>query len=76
MRRLGGKKTISATPRQLESMIRLAEAHARIRLSSTVDPDDIMEARRLMQVATQQAAVDPRTGTIDMDLITTGNPRF
>jgi len=27
---------------------------------------------RLVRVATKQAATDPRTGTIDMDLITTG----
>jgi hypothetical protein len=27
-----------------------------------------------VQVATQQAATDPRTGTIDMNLITAGRP--
>jgi DNA replicative helicase MCM subunit Mcm2 (Cdc46/Mcm family) len=37
MRRLGGhKKVITATPRQLESLIRLSEALARMRLSRTV----------------------------------------
>mmetsp|Transcript_16583 Transcript_16583/g.20484 ORF Transcript_16583/g.20484 Transcript_16583/m.20484 type:complete len:153 (-) Transcript_16583:1194-1652(-) len=68
----GGKKTITATPRQLESLIRLSEAHARIRLSKTVTESDVAEALRLMHVATQRAAVDPRTGTIDMDAIHTG----
>eukprot|EP00002_Diphylleia_rotans_P018917 TRINITY_DN3657_c0_g2_i2.p1 TRINITY_DN3657_c0_g2~~TRINITY_DN3657_c0_g2_i2.p1 ORF type:complete len:875 (-),score=175.55 TRINITY_DN3657_c0_g2_i2:279-2903(-) len=73
MRRMGGnKKTITATPRQLESLIRIAEAHARIRLSRTVDPVDVTEAIRLVRVALQQSAMDPRTGTIDMDLIATG----
>jgi DNA replication licensing factor MCM4 len=79
MRQLGalsagglGKKTISATPRQLESLIRLSEAHAKVRLSNEVDEADVVEALRLMAVATQKAAVDPRTGTIDMDAITTG----
>ena len=76
MRRLGGgvmgKKTISATPRQLESLIRLSEALARMRLGSTVETDDVEEALRLMKVAMQQAATDPRTGTIDMDKILTG----
>ncbi len=33
---------------------------------------DVAEALRLMNVATQKAAMDPRTGTIDMDMITTG----
>jgi DNA replication licensing factor MCM4 len=31
-----------------------------------------MEAARLVRVAIQQAAIDPRTGTIDMDVIATG----
>jgi len=66
------KKTISATPRQLESIIRLSEAMARLRFSTEVEVSDVEEALRLMKVATQQAATDPVTGLIDMDLITTG----
>ena len=31
LRRLGQHKRITATPRQLESLIRLSEAHARVR---------------------------------------------
>ena len=33
---------------------------------------DVAEALRLIKVALQQAALDPETGTIDMDLINTG----
>ena len=65
-------RVITATPRQLESLVRLSEAHARMRLSPWVEPSDVDEAVRLMKVATQSAATDPTTGTIDMDLITTG----
>jgi DNA replication licensing factor MCM4 len=73
MRSIGsGKNTISATPRQLESIIRLSEARARLRFSPTVEKDDVDEAIRLIKVATQQAATDPVTGVIDMDLIVTG----
>jgi DNA replication licensing factor MCM4 len=73
MRKQGNtKNTISATPRQLESLIRLSEARARLRFSPTVDKEDIDEAIRLIKVATQQAATDPTTGVIDMDLIATG----
>ncbi|EME32022.1 DNA replication licensing factor MCM4 [Galdieria sulphuraria] len=68
----GGIKTITATPRQLESLIRLSEAHAKMRLSDVVESQDVDEALRLVQVAMQQSAIDPITGTIDMDLITTG----
>jgi DNA replication licensing factor MCM4 len=68
----GGKRVITATPRQLESLIRLSEALARIRLSPVVHPADVGEALRLVKVAMQQAAMDPRTGQIDMDKILTG----
>ncbi|CAI9103741.1 OLC1v1002279C1 [Oldenlandia corymbosa var. corymbosa] len=77
MRRRGNfpgssKKVITATPRQLESLIRLSEALARIRFSEWVEKQDVTEAFRLLQVALQQSATDHATGTIDMDLITTG----
>ncbi|KAK6121483.1 hypothetical protein DH2020_044774 [Rehmannia glutinosa] len=63
---------ITATPRQLESLIRLSEALARIRFSELVEKRDVAEAFRLLEVAMQQSATDHSTGTIDMDLITTG----
>lgn len=68
----GGNKTITATTRQLESLIRISQALAKMRLSRAINTDDVIEAIRLMRVATQTAATDPRTGTIDIDMITTG----
>ncbi|KAJ3331316.1 hypothetical protein HDU76_003498 [Blyttiomyces sp. JEL0837] len=65
-------KVITATTRQLESMIRLSEAHARMRLSETVEVHDVEEAYRLITAALQQAATDPTTGRLDMDLLQTG----
>jgi len=73
MRAMGmSRKTVSATPRQLESLIRLAEGSARVRLAEWVDEHDVQEAVRLMQVSMQQASIDPKTGQIDMDVIQTG----
>jgi len=69
----GGRKVVTATPRQLESLVRISEALARIRLSKTVEKQDSTEALRLMRVAMQSAAIDPRTGLIDMDKILTGH---
>lgn len=47
MRKVGsGRGQVSAYPRQLESLIRLAEAHAKMRLSNVVDVNDVQEARR------------------------------
>jgi DNA replication licensing factor MCM4 len=68
----GGPVTVSATTRQLESLIRLSEAHARMRLSTSVEPEDVHSAIDLIQAALLTYALDPRTGKIDMDLIATG----
>jgi len=43
-----------------------------MKFSDLVTAEDAKEAVRLMAVATQQAATDPRTGRIDMDMIATG----
>ena len=68
----GRSNVVTATTRQLESLIRLAEALARMRFSADVTREHVAEASRLIAVATQTAATDPVTGLIDMDLITTG----
>lgn len=66
------EKRITATTRQLESMIRLSEAHARMRLSPQVQLRDVQEAYRLMRDAIRTSALDPTTGKIDMGLLNTG----
>ncbi|CAF1604569.1 unnamed protein product [Rotaria sp. Silwood1] len=45
------KKQILVYPRQLESLIRLAEAHAKVRLSDKVEEFDVKEAKRLYRKA-------------------------
>lgn len=77
MRKVGedprsSERRITATTRQLESMIRLSEAHARMRFSDTVDLEDVKEAGRLIREAIRESATDPITGQIDLDLINTG----
>ncbi|RSH87103.1 hypothetical protein EHS25_003592 [Saitozyma podzolica] len=66
------EKRITATTRQLESMIRLSEAHARMRFSDAVELEDVQEAGRLIRAALRESATDPLTGQIDLDLINTG----
>ena len=70
---VAGRKTITATPRQLESLIRISEALARMRHSHEVTEQDVDEALRLHKVATMAAATDPRTGAIDLDSINVGS---
>lgn len=65
-------RRITATTRQLESMIRLSEAHAKMRLSHTVEESDVLEAVRLIKSAIKDSATDKRTGLIDMGLLTEG----
>lgn len=73
MRKVGaGRGQISAYPRQLESLIRLAEAHAKVRLSQRVEIVDVEEAWRLHREALKQSATDPLSGKIDVGILTTG----
>ncbi|XP_063075781.1 DNA replication licensing factor MCM4 [Engraulis encrasicolus] len=73
MRKIGsGRGMVSAYPRQLESLIRLAEAHAKVRFSEKVENIDVEEAKRLHREALKQSATDPRTGFVDISILTTG----
>lgn len=73
MRKIGaGRGQISAYPRQLESLIRLAEANAKVRLSNVVGIQDVEEAWRLHREALKQSATDPLSGKIDVGILTTG----
>lgn len=77
MRKMGDdsrsdEKRITATTRQLESMIRLAEAHAKMKLKNVVELEDVQEAVRLIRSAIKDYATDPKTGKIDMNLVQTG----
>ncbi|XP_046842980.1 DNA replication licensing factor mcm4-like [Xenia sp. Carnegie-2017] len=73
MRKVGSSHgAVSAYPRQLESLIRLAEAHAKMRFSTIVENVDVQEARRLHREALKQSATDPKTGLIDVNILATG----
>ncbi|XP_060861436.1 DNA replication licensing factor MCM4 [Metopolophium dirhodum] len=73
MRTIGsGRGQVSAYPRQLESLIRLSEAHAKMRYSNVVEMTDVDEAWRLYREALKQSATDPLSGKIDVGILTTG----
>ena len=67
----GAHKRITATARQLDSLVRLSEALARMHLRNVVTEADVAEAVRLMKSALMDSATD-KYGRIDMDLITGG----
>ncbi len=62
----------SATARQLEGLVRLAEASARVRLSDEVGVEDAERAIRLVKSSLEDVVKDPETGRIDIDIITSG----
>jgi replicative DNA helicase Mcm len=69
-----GRQTGSytATARQLEGLVRLAEASARVRLSDEVAVEDAERAIRLVRTSLEDVVKDPETGRIDIDIITSG----
>ncbi len=68
----GEVKVIPISPRQLEALVRLAEANARVRLSNRVTKKDAKRAIDLLHYCLTQVGIDPETGRIDIDRITTG----
>jgi len=66
-------KPIPIGARQLEALVRLAEAHARMRLSKDVTKDDAQAAIDLEKGYLMQVGYDDETKTIDIDKIS-GNP--
>lgn len=65
-------EVITATPRILETLIRIAESLAKLELRDEVTVDDVSEAVRLLKAATYAACVDPETGLIDMEQLVAG----
>jgi len=73
LRDMGRKEgSYSATHRQLEGLVRLSEASARIRLSDTVEEQDAQRAIRLVKNSLEDVVTDPETGKIDYDIIVSG----
>ncbi|KAH9586290.1 MCM protein [Trypanosoma melophagium] len=70
----GGTRTVSATLRQLESMIRLAEARCKMRFGASVSVEDVREAKWLISAALKEAATDPQTGLINLDMFSAPDP--
>jgi replicative DNA helicase Mcm len=61
--------TVAVTTRQQPSVIRLAEAHARMRLSKTVEEEDANAAISLFDACLKCVATDPATGKLDVDRV-------
>jgi len=65
-------KPIPITARQLEGIIRLSEAHAKLHLRDEVKRQDAQKAIELLKLSLTQVGYDEETKTFDIDKITTG----
>lgn len=68
----GTENKITITARQLEGIIRLAEAHARVALRTKVSKEDADKAIELVTYSLNQIAIDPETGELDYDAFASG----
>ena len=66
---------VPITARQLEAIIRLSEASAKIKLKETVDREDAEKAVRLQMACLKEVGMDPETGEIDIDIVSGGTPK-
>ncbi|MEM0362585.1 MAG: minichromosome maintenance protein MCM [Sulfolobaceae archaeon] len=66
---------ILITPRQLEALIRLSEAYARMALKPLVTREDAERAINIMRLFLESVGVDIESGKIDIDTIMTGKPK-
>lgn len=66
----GETTVVAITPRQLEALVRIAEASARMRLSEQVTNEDTERAIKISQYYLKRVASD--SGILDIDMIATG----
>lgn len=69
---------IPISPRQLEALVRMSEASAKMRMSNEATVDDARRAIDLLKFCLFQIGVDPETGKLDIDRlegITTASKR-
>ena len=74
MRTVEAEEMITVTPRQLEGLIRMATARARLLLKTQVEEEDAERAIYLLQNMFESAGIDVNTGKVDLGVLQ-GRPR-
>ena len=74
MRNVESEEMITVTPRQLEGIIRLSTARARLLMKDKVELEDAERAIFLLQSMLEDAGVDVNTGKVDLGVLQ-GKPR-
>lgn len=66
---------VAITARQLESLVRIAEARARVALRPVVTAEDAEAAIAIMKRSLEEVGIDMSNFKVDIDLIMTGRPK-
>ncbi len=66
---------VAITARQLESLVRVAEARARASLRDEVTEEDAERAIEIMKTSLEQVGIDISSQKFDIDIIMTGKPK-
>ena len=66
---------VAITARQLESLVRVAEAHARSALRKEVKAEDAEAAIAIMKRSLEEVGIDLSSYKMDIDIIMTGKPK-
>ncbi len=66
---------VAITARQLESLVRIAEARARVALRKEVLAEDAEAAIAIMKRSLEEVGIDVSSYKMDIDLIMTGKPK-
>jgi replicative DNA helicase Mcm len=69
MRNVESEEMITVTPRQLEGLIRLSTARARLLMKDQVEAEDAERAIFLMESMLRDAGVDVNTGKVDLGVL-------
>ena len=66
---------IAITARQLESLVRTAEARARVALRKKISAEDAEAAVAIMKRSLEEVGIDVSSSKFDIDIIMTGKPK-
>jgi len=66
---------IAITPRQLEALVRLSEARARVTCRKEILAEDAEAAIAIMKRSLEEVGIDVTSGKMDIDIIMTGKPK-
>jgi replicative DNA helicase Mcm len=66
---------VAITARQLESLVRVAEARARAALREVVTAEDAESAIKIMTKSLEQVGIDISSNKFDIDILMTGKPK-